>query len=136
MRAPATALLAAAVAVLHASAINTGERQNGVFGAAQDAIAALDALKAPPPAAGADMGSDMRFSSRADASVEESAEPTGECAICEDVIQTWRESFPCAGMAEPDYTPDSSVVRPRSSPIPHVAAPHPVARCLVRSRRI
>lgn len=124
MRATAAASLAAAVLVLHAAATDTGKGRQGVVGVAQDAINALDALKRPPQAAGAGVGSKMRFSSRAQVAAAANTEPSGECAICEDVVQTWRETFPCSGAFEPDWTPDNSVVRARSGGTPPVAAAH------------
>jgi hypothetical protein len=35
--------------------------------------------------------------------------PSEDCLMCEDVAQTWRETFPCAGNAEPNWTPNDSV---------------------------
>lgn len=41
--------------------------------------------------------------------------PGLECLVCEDVVQTWRETYPCAGGLEPEWHAEVIKVRQRTS---------------------
>lgn len=60
-------------------------------------------------------GGKIRFRRRTSVATEQTPEKTKkskECRACETVMTTWREMFPCVGLAEPDWTPEIAIELP------------------------
>mmetsp|Transcript_28557 Transcript_28557/g.92659 ORF Transcript_28557/g.92659 Transcript_28557/m.92659 type:complete len:315 (+) Transcript_28557:33-977(+) len=45
--------------------------------------------------------------------------PGLECMVCEDVVQTWRETFPCTGNLEPEWQADVTEEMPACRVVPN-----------------
>lgn len=55
--------------------------------------------------------SKSRFTQRRSGSggSSEGSPKSKECLACESAMTTWRETFPCVGLSEPDWTPESAM---------------------------